>query len=566
MNLSLSKAVGCFGLALLLLGIAGVAFGLNYYPTSYHWGFQNYSYLGFDREMNFIEAPNQGVLYDGSLVGSWNMNEGSGTIAYDSSANGNNGAITGTSWVDGKYGKALSFNGITDYVNCGNDSSLDVTSSFTIMAWVRINNISSEQEIVSKQYSAYELKIYSGRFAFECFVGGVDVWAKANNVVPVPGQWYFVAWTYDSTTHHLYINGMNQVLTFGAGSGVAGPINTTTFNLYFGRRASGGLAYDGIIDEVRIYNRTLSASEVTAFYAIGPYAQPDPVSFVNYYNFTDPITDNTMLIHVDSPTANSNNVALVTCTNFFSDNRLIFQANKSATVNVWTNIGQPSFTTGVWNSQNYTTTLNFNDKSVQEMNWNTYKITTYTDAASSVSPSNVTVGYRGSQTFNFSATKGYRFNATVDNGPQGQISSYTFNNVTASHIINVTSQPTYTITALAGPNGSITPSGSVVVGYGEAQQFNFTANTGYHVSNVLVDNVFLGALQNYTFSNVSANHIISVSFDINASSTFPTETVLLAVAAIAILIGAFALAFKKGYIKIEIIDESTEEKPEDYSI
>ena len=109
------KALTCLIVALSLLGIVGAAFGWDYYQTSYNWGFQNYSYLGFNQAMNFTDAPHQGVPHDSSLVGYWNMNEGSGTVAHDSSVNGNNGTITGASWVDGKYGEALSFNGTTDY-------------------------------------------------------------------------------------------------------------------------------------------------------------------------------------------------------------------------------------------------------------------------------------------------------------------------------------------------------------------------------------------------------------------------------------------------------------------
>jgi hypothetical protein len=222
---------------------------------------------------------------------------------------------------------------------------------------------------------------------------------------------------------------------------------------------------------------------------MGP--QPDITSFANYYSYTDPVTNNNMLIHVKNPNASSNNVALVTCTNFFGGNRLSFQANNSATVNVWTSLGQPAFTTGVWNSQNYTTTLTLNDASTAELNWETYNITTYVGAHSSASPSNVTVGYGESFTLNFSATQGYSFNVAVDGTPKGQISSYTFNNVTAPHAVNVTS-------TLIQP--------------------------------------------------------------------FPVEA-LIVVAAIVIIVAVFALALKKGYITIKVVDEENpQETSDDYTI
>ena len=71
---------------------------------------------------------------------------------------------------------------------------------------------------------------------------------------------------------------------------------------------------------------------------------------------------------------------------------------------------------------------------------------------------------------------------------------------------------TYTITASSGANGSIAPTGAVVVNYGANQTFNMTANSGYRVSRVLVDGANVGAVTSYTFNNVTANHTISVEY------------------------------------------------------
>jgi len=77
---------------------------------------------------------------------------------------------------------------------------------------------------------------------------------------------------------------------------------------------------------------------------------------------------------------------------------------------------------------------------------------------------------------------------------------------------NVVAEPDYYITASAGANGSISPSGSVGVVAGENQSFTITANSGYQVADVLVDTVSQGAVTSYTFTNVQANHTISASF------------------------------------------------------
>ena len=85
--------------------------------------------------------------------------------------------------------------------------------------------------------------------------------------------------------------------------------------------------------------------------------------------------------------------------------------------------------------------------------------------------------------------------------------------MTASHTISVTFAPlTYTLTASAGSNGAISLSGAVTVNYGGNQTFTFTPATGYQVSSVLVDGTAVTTASSYSFSNVTANHTISVTF------------------------------------------------------
>ena len=75
--------------------------------------------------------------------------------------------------------------------------------------------------------------------------------------------------------------------------------------------------------------------------------------------------------------------------------------------------------------------------------------------------------------------------------------------------------PTYTITAFAGSGGSIDPTGAVTVNFGADQAFTITPTTGYHVVDVMADGASAGAVTTYTFENVSANHTITASFEIN---------------------------------------------------
>ena len=95
-------------------------------------------------------------------------------------------------------------------------------------------------------------------------------------------------------------------------------------------------------------------------------------------------------------------------------------------------------------------------------------------------------------------------------------------NVETAKSINVQINPT--ITASAGPNGSISPSGTVYVNNGQNQLFTITASAGYKIADVLVDGVSVGAAASYTFTNVVAQHTISASFAVNTYTLAITAT------------------------------------------
>ena len=145
----------------------------------------------------------------------------------------------------------------------------------------------------------------------------------------------------------------------------------------------------------------------------------------------------------------------------------------------------------------------------------TYAISASAGTNGSISPSgSVSVTQGASQVFTITANTGYQVkDVLVDGASVGAVASYTFSNVTATHSIAATFiAKTYAISASAGKNGSISPSGSVSVVQGASQAFTITAKTGYRVKDVLVDGVSVGAVASYTFSNVIATHSISSTF------------------------------------------------------
>ncbi|RYD64392.1 MAG: hypothetical protein EOP83_09865, partial [Verrucomicrobiaceae bacterium] len=126
------------------------------------------------------------------------------------------------------------------------------------------------------------------------------------------------------------------------------------------------------------------------------------------------------------------------------------------------------------------------------------------------------------QTFTITADSGYHVaDVLVDNVSVGAVATYTFSGVETDHTISASfavNTTTHTITASAGANGTISPSGAVSANQGVNTPFTITPEPGYHIVNVLVDGAPVGAVTNYTFSNVTANHTISASFALNSYS------------------------------------------------
>ncbi|MDD3816153.1 MAG: LamG domain-containing protein, partial [Desulfocapsaceae bacterium] len=141
----------------------------------------------------------------------------------------------------------------------------------------------------------------------------------------------------------------------------------------------------------------------------------------------------------------------------------------------------------------------------------TYTIEASAGANGSISPSgSVTVDHGNDQGFTITANPNYHIvDVLVDGESVGAVTEYTFSGVTAAHTIEASfAIDTYLIVASAGTNGSISPSGSVTVDHGNDQGFTITANSNYHILDVLVDGESVGAVTEYSFTNVTAVHTI----------------------------------------------------------
>ena len=217
---------------------------------------------------NIVEAIAYGVPT--GLVAWWRFDEGIGTIAYDSSGNGNNCTLSGSplpSWVAGKYGDALSFDGLQNYVDIPAAPSLFPSNAITISCWVYISSVNINTDS------------YMGFVARNVRVNGLQLikeYGSANVIFETPGignvittgtlipdTWNFVvAVLISGVSATVYING--QV----AGSSAGWILPTTSMDYWIGQAAVGTTNpyMNGYIDEVRIYNRALSQSEILQLY------------------------------------------------------------------------------------------------------------------------------------------------------------------------------------------------------------------------------------------------------------------------------------------------------------
>ena len=200
------------------------------------------------------------------LVAAYSFDEGSGTTVTDRSGNNNTGTLSNTSWsTSGKYGKALSFNGTNAWVTVPSSNSLGLTTGMTAEAWVNPSALGNAYRAVvfreqpgnevyalyADQAGAASAQLPTG----EVYVGG---YKDANGASGLAlNSWTHLAETYDGSSVRLYVNGTLVSTTAAPGS-----FSSSSQPLRIGGDSIWGEYFSGLIDEVRVYNRPLSAAEI----------------------------------------------------------------------------------------------------------------------------------------------------------------------------------------------------------------------------------------------------------------------------------------------------------------
>jgi hypothetical protein len=174
--------------------------------------------------------------------------------------------------------------------------------------------------------------------------------------------------------------------------------------------------------------------------------------------------------------------------------------------------------------KNFVKGIDYSLSSSVPITWNVqdwyigFNITASASQGGAIFPSgSVSVTPSNSQTFTISPNTGYKIkDVKVDGVSVGAVSTYTFSSVTSDHTIEASFEAiNFTITASAGSNGSISPSSTITVNYGDSRTFTITPDKGYKIRDVKVDGKSVGAVSTYTFSNITDNHTIEATFEKN---------------------------------------------------
>jgi len=203
------------------------------------------------------------------IVGLWLFNEGSGGQVFDLSRNNNTGAFgagaASPTWSSGKFGSALSFDG-GDYVNCGNNPSLDISTYLSGSAWVYLLADTTGYIACKRDGDTCSWGIYYSNATKGLHLFGSDNISMVDSVQTLSLlQWYHVVWVMSGTTGYIYIDGVLDSSDTIAAVSLESAIRViigARWNVY----PDVSININAIIDHLNIYNHTRNASEIALLY------------------------------------------------------------------------------------------------------------------------------------------------------------------------------------------------------------------------------------------------------------------------------------------------------------
>jgi len=218
------------------------------------------------------------------LVSEWHFDEGTGSTAYDNIGSNDGTLYNAPAWTAGKYGSALDFEySSSQYVSVPDSSSLEPSKGITLSAWVKAEDIHTNQyyEIFRKEDGSnrilFSFQDYGTMLSLGLNTGGYAELDAPISYSNFEGKWVFVTAVYDGLYKKIYVNGKIIKSVYDADGLTTGGAE----NACIGCVSFSGEYFDGIIDELRFYNRGLSDREVAYLYNTSAY---------KYYNFADSFT------------------------------------------------------------------------------------------------------------------------------------------------------------------------------------------------------------------------------------------------------------------------------------
>ena len=246
---------------------SGINEGGTYYSSVEIYDIANDTW-SIGTPMPTAAGETQAVLVDGEVyvIGGYNGSNYATTVA--------------SSPIDPQ--NALDFDGTDDHVEIPHNSALNLSSAWSMEAWIRPDtNNSAWQAIISKGVSPRAASIWQYQNKLQVWFDPIGLVIESSASLTL-GEWVHVAATYSSNTLRLYINGQLDSSTVTASN----PDVNTSSSMYFGQRGDNNLFFNGRLDEVRIWSTERTAAEVQTFYQCE--VSSSFTDLIAYYSFNNP--------------------------------------------------------------------------------------------------------------------------------------------------------------------------------------------------------------------------------------------------------------------------------------
>ncbi|MFZ5340337.1 MAG: DUF2341 domain-containing protein, partial [Candidatus Micrarchaeota archaeon] len=254
-----------------------------------------YLYYGNSGASSVSSVTNTFIREISGLKGAWNLDEGTGNTTSDTSGNGNNGTINGANWTTGKFGNALDFDGVNDWVNpnvLAGSLGLSGNAKKTVITWFKMK---TKGGFIGWGNNGGTGTMFGFGVSVMTAAGKLEFWGQGadllGDTVVSTEVWHSGAITYNGSVVSLYLDG-----TINGTASLS--LNTGNNYLGIGQAKCEGYEiispYNGTLDAVQIYNQSLTADDISALYSdygytttnypgrvlVKKYASPEPTSYL----------------------------------------------------------------------------------------------------------------------------------------------------------------------------------------------------------------------------------------------------------------------------------------------